>query len=153
MISLKLLTKQDILLYKNQIINLLKQSIIINFSEMNCLDDNANMRYKNMQFFIEEGSAIIIGAIDERKELSGFLWAYERTNIIQELFITELVITENQRSKGIGRLLINQLTDIAKDKKISKIGLTATYDNTGAMNFYSNNGFITERVFLRKDII
>lgn len=48
---------------------------------------------------------------------------------------------------GIGTVLLNKLLKVAKDKKITKIRVVTTNDNTDAISFYEKRGFHVARVY------
>jgi ribosomal protein S18 acetylase RimI-like enzyme len=53
-----------------------------------------------------------------------------------------LVITEDHRRTGIGRLLMDEVRNIASDNGASQIELVATTTNVAAREFYSSLGFV-----------
>lgn len=72
---------------------------------------------------------------DNDRSIIGFLmYRVEKDYIV----IYEIHISENQRSKGIGTMLLEELT---KDMKHILALLFVHRNNTRAFNFYSKNGF------------
>jgi ribosomal protein S18 acetylase RimI-like enzyme len=55
--------------------------------------------------------------------------------------IHDLIIDHNFRSKGFGKILLQRIESIAKDRKYCKITLEVRDDNRAAKNLYSNLGF------------
>lgn len=77
---------------------------------------------------------------------------YEKDNIIVAFVVfskiyevadlTYLVVHPDYRRLGIGNLLLKELI---KDEEIKRIMLEVRESNTGAIEFYKNNGFIILR--------
>ena len=59
--------------------------------------------------------------------------------------IENILVNENMRGKKIGSMLINFLTNIAKQYNCYRIDLTCT---SGLKHFYFSNGFINENLSL-----
>lgn len=69
--------------------------------------------------------------------------------ILDEADITNIVIKKDCRSKGLSKLLMNELVNFAKTLNCIKINLEVSSVNEVAINLYSNFGF--EKVGLRKN--
>lgn len=54
----------------------------------------------------------------------------------QRMYLEDIIITENYRGKGIGKLLMNKLIDEAKEKKFSGIVWQVLNWNEPAIHFY-----------------
>ena len=52
----------------------------------------------------------------------------------------ELIVDENHRSKGVGRALMEQLVEIAKERSVSKIRWDVLNSNIRAKSFYESFG-------------
>ena len=108
--------------------------------------------YSNMLEYIKDNTAIIIGAFEGEK-LLGFIWAYEReVNQERRYHINYFIVNPEERKKGIGTQLINEIYKIAKACKISKIELMVTAKNEEAVSFYAKQDFQVERTLLCKEI-
>lgn len=108
--------------------------------------------YCDMLKYIQDGSAIVIGAIEEEK-LLGFIWAYKRiVNKERRLHINYFIVNKSNRKQGIGKRLINEIYKYAQKDEIKKIELMVTAQNESAVEFYKNQGFYTERINLCKEI-
>ena len=60
-----------------------------------------------------------------------------------------LVVSNAARRRGIGRLLIDRIRDVAATERATLVELIATSDNTGARDFYRSLGFVeTDHVSL-----
>lgn len=62
--------------------------------------------------------------------------------------ITNIVTKKSNRKKGIGKLLLDKLIEMAKELKSEKISLEVNEKNNIAIHLYENCGF--EKVGLRK---
>lgn len=63
------------------------------------------------------------------------------------LSIEQIVVEEKQRSKGIGKLLLDKIKDIAKEEKCDSIELNCWSFNKRAMEFYKEYGMEEQRCF------
>ena len=57
-----------------------------------------------------------------------------------------LVVTEDQRRSGVGRLLMEEVRNVASDNGASQIELVATLANVAAREFYRSLGFVEAEV-------
>jgi len=105
--------------------------------------------YKNMEKFIEDGSAIIIGAFEDNRIL-GFIWCYEIRK--KTYHINYFAVDENYRSLGIGQKLLDQLYEIAKENKIELLELLVEASNSKAIKKYKNNEFTEKYIKMEKQI-
>lgn len=136
--------------YKKTIIEYIKEVLYTNGLDSSL--EEINRIYNNMCKFSQEGSAIIIGALEDNK-LMGVIWAYEiEKNREKRIHITQFIINHSVRGKGIGQKLIEIIYDIAKQRGIKYIELMATYRNKKTMKFYEKQEFDIERVQLCKKI-
>ena len=55
--------------------------------------------------------------------------------------VTELVVSKNIRSKGIGKLLINKMEEYFKSKNCEYIRIDVFSYNENAIKFYENDGY------------
>jgi len=53
-----------------------------------------------------------------------------------------LVVSENARRRGIGKLLVQEIRSVAAAENVSLIELVATHENRTARDFYRSLGFI-----------
>ena len=55
--------------------------------------------------------------------------------------IEDVIIGENHQGKGLGKMLVLRLIEIARERKISKINLTSNPMRIGARKLYESVGF------------
>lgn len=80
-----------------------------------------------------------LGAYED-EELVGVLIAdYKKWN--NSFWIDEIVVKEGYRGTGIGSTLVDELIDIAIEKKVRVIGLETQNINLPAISFYRTKGF------------
>ena len=95
-------------------------------------------------FLIRE-DALFLSAVEEEK-IVGYI------GLIQagpEADITNVAVKESCRGKGIGRLLVGRMLDLAKSRGVEDIFLEVRVSNDPAIRLYRSFGF--EPVGLRKD--
>ena len=63
-----------------------------------------------------------------------------------QLFIEDLIVEEQRRNNGIGKALIENAVNYAKEKNCEVVELTSYKDNIKAHKFYENNGFINHSI-------
>jgi len=68
------------------------------------------------------------------------------------LEIHELIIKDDYRSRGIGRLLLDEATGRARERGCACISLTADVDNPRAIKFYREYGFDSSEIVLEKEL-
>ena len=68
------------------------------------------------------------------------------------LFIDDLIVNENCRNKGIGKLLIKTATTYAISKDCGALELTSMIQNINAHRFYENNGFEKRQYKFKKNL-
>ena len=61
--------------------------------------------------------------------------------------ITEMVVTEGARGKGVGRKLIEEAKKIALEMGCSNLDVSTELDNAGATGFYNKMGFTRQHTY------
>jgi GNAT superfamily N-acetyltransferase len=67
-------------------------------------------------------------------------------------FISDLVVREPCRGKGLGHLLLSRAEEYARELGISRLQLEVTYDNNRARRLYSFFGFENDSMRLEKKL-
>ena len=95
----------------------------------------------------------VLGFFKEDK-LIGFL-SYEineKSKATKYLWIDEFEITENERGKGYGTLLLKEVKEIANKENIKRIELNVFDFNKNAINLYKKLGYTEQRYTLEMQI-
>ena len=66
---------------------------------------------------------------------------FEYTLMKNAGLIEDVVVDQNYRDKGIAKMLIQNLIEIGKEKKLEQIGLTSHPSRQAANNLYIKLGF------------
>lgn len=109
---------------------------------------------KNL-FINNWGSDFIIsrGKIHKPENLEGFIAEENEekvglATIFVENYEMELVTIDSlKQGKGIGKMLLDEVLNIAKEKNLKRLWLIATNDNLNALKFYQKNGFHLVKVY------
>ena len=99
---------------------------------------------------VSNGSAIVYGVYDS-EDLIGYVWAYEhpfREEI--RMYVNEIHVEEAYRNRGIGKQLLSAVESLARERGYGALYIHAEGDNDGAIRLYQNEGYVIERVQLRK---
>ena len=83
----------------------------------------------------------------------GFIWAYpHQFREENRMYVSEIRVKEEYRSRGIGKSLLKTVESIAKEKGFPAIYLHAEANNQDARRFYVNCQYKEERIQFRKEI-
>ena len=66
--------------------------------------------------------------------------------------LDELVVSKEHRRQGIGKLLVEKVTDECKKLHCCEIEVSTEIDNTDAQEFYKNCGFSEEAILFEKHL-
>lgn len=137
---------QDVEENKQELKMLLKEMLELKFGKC---ENKILEVYDNMKKFIEDGSAILIGAFEENK-IIGFIWAY----IIKEktYHINYFAVDKDKRGIGIGQRLLDKLYVIAKENNMENIELLVEAHNDRAIKKYKNNDFQEKYIKMEKKL-
>ena len=83
---------------------------------------------KLFDFFVAEKNKTIIGMA---------LYYYKYSTWKGKcLFLEDIIVTENERGQGIGKLLFNEVIKVAKEEKVRRMEWQVLDWNKAAINFY-----------------
>ena len=96
--------------------------------------------YEQIKQLVSDKNAVArVGIIDGK-----VVCYYSFYNICNEGNINNLAVREDFRGIGIGKLLIEDMINVAKDSKISALTLEVNENNTVAIGLYGKFGFKIE---------
>jgi ribosomal protein S18 acetylase RimI-like enzyme len=124
---IELLEKLDRPLPKNRYETKKFQKVIKNYIQSNSTRGNRGI------ILATTGSKII--------GLVSFVILERLNQAFKEFWIPELVVSEEYRSQGVGKLLIQKCESIAKRKKCYRIRLESRNDRIHSHDFYRKIGF------------
>lgn len=87
----------------------------------------------------------------EEGEAVGLLILFARPTLttgMNRAKITEMVVTEDMRGKGIGSRLVEEARKQALEMVCTTLDVSTELDNAGAVGFYKKMGFTQEYVYL-----
>jgi GNAT superfamily N-acetyltransferase len=97
-----------------------------------------------LEELLDEPSARVLVAEDERGVVGGASF-WIKPDLAHGDTVVEvpmLVVAEDHRRAGVGRLLMEEVRDVASDNNASQIELVATRANVTAREFYRSLGFV-----------
>lgn len=92
--------------------------------------------------FLQNDSNYLIACIEAEKVI-GFVLGYQLQRYDGQndmIYIHEVGVMEEYRRKGIGKMMINQLVDLCRNKEISKVFLITSKSNKPAICLYESTG-------------
>lgn len=148
-IVFKNLNIEDIDKYKSELIELMRITLSENIIQK-FPDELPGNYVDKIPGYIEDNSAVIIGAFDSEK-LVGFIWGYV-TNIFEETRLHSYMgaVDPNYRGYHIAKKLMEQQFEEARRRGIFIIEAMVTKENQAAYNWHLKTGFQEERVKMRK---
>jgi len=102
----------------------------------------------------EDDKKILVAEIDNSK-IIGMISMVFLSRLNQktlELYIPELIVSQNYRSQGIGKKLINSSIEIGKEKKCHRIRLESGNQRIESHKFYKHLGFEDSSIFFTKNL-
>lgn len=117
--------------------------------------NNTDLEWIKNFFAKNWGSDFIIsrGKIHKPEKLEGFIAEDNGEKVGLVMFNIEndglemVSIDSLKPKKGIGGMLVKEVTDFAKGKNLKRIWLITTNDNLNALRFYQKNGFYLVKIY------
>ena len=149
--EVRLLQAYDITNNRAEMTRLMELVLRDNISQ-NYPDDLAEQYVLKIPGYINDGSAIVVGAFEEGV-LVGFSWAYE-LSIFNErrVHIDMIGVIPDFRSHGIARKLVDIQIEETRKRGINIIEAMTTKSNEHSYNWFHSIGFQDERVKLRRNL-
>jgi ribosomal protein S18 acetylase RimI-like enzyme len=110
---------------------------------------------KLLKTYMQEDNKKILVAEIENSKIVGMMSIVFLSRLNQntlEMYVPELIVSQNYRSNGIGKKLINFSIDIGKEKKCHRMRLESGNQRTESHKFYRNLGFETSSIFFTKNL-
>jgi GNAT superfamily N-acetyltransferase len=138
---------KDIEIFVDQIIDMqLENTYKFHYPEKMPNRDYIKKKILEIKNHMSNNNTYLIGAKMDDK-LYGYIWAYESIFIDEKrMNINSLIICEEARGTGLGRLLMNELKKISKDNSCDSIVTLYASFNTSAGDFYYKNEFNPVRI-------
>jgi diamine N-acetyltransferase len=95
---------------------------------------------KQHLFVATIGMQIVGFVVTKEEEVTGNSFVHSR----KVLLINSLCVDEKQRSKGIGKSLLQYVFDFGRSLKVDSIELGVSEANSSAIEFYESNGMTTK---------
>ena len=94
----------------------------------------------------------LIFVIDDDKEIIGYVALQFKNKVTKSIWIDEIVIDNNYRNKGYGKMLVDKVYAYAKKNKCKRVELNCWCFNSNAIDFYDKLGFSKQRIVYEKEI-
>lgn len=91
----------------------------------------------------ENKMAVYFVALDETEKVVGYAGMW---HVVNEGHITNVAVLEECRGRGIGRLLLEALFDVAREREMIGITLEVKISNAPAQKLYTGLGFKPEGI-------
>ena len=105
--------------------------------------------------YIQEDDKKILVAQIENSKIIGMISMVFLSRLNQntfEMYVPELIVSQNYRSKGIGKKLINFSIELGKEKKCHRIRLESGNQRIESHKFYKHLGFEDSSIFFTKNL-
>lgn len=141
--SIGIITIKELKEQKNNIEELLKLIDSKKYKEL----------FKKLEDYLEkELCTCLVKKIEDK--IIAILWAYEREfDNEARIHINYFAVMKEFQNKKIGKDLLNQVIELAKQKGINYIDLNVDPQNNGAKIFYEKNDFKIEKILMKLNII
>ena len=101
---------------------------------------------------LENGVSTIFVSINDNESLNGFVQLYPSfcsVSMIPILILYDLFVDPERRTGGIGRDLMNQAKDFAREKGFKRLELSTAKDNVIGQSLYESLGYEVDNEFLQ----
>ena len=110
---------------------------------------------KLLKTYMQEDNKKILVAEIENSKIVGMMSIVFLSRLNQntlEMYVPELIVSQNYHSKGIGKKLINFSIELGKEKKCHRMRLESGNQRTESHKFYRNLGFENSSIFFTKNL-
>ena len=100
----------------------------------------------------EDDKKILVAQIDNSKIIGmiSMVFLSRLNQNTSEMYVPELIVSQNYHSKGIGKKLLNFSIKLGKEKKCHRIRLESGNQRTESHKFYKHLGFENPSIFFTK---
>lgn len=152
---IKQLYSDDVEYFQDTVIRFIYESVsqacyVESFDEA-----DAEQKCTELSKYLDDGKAIVYGAVDDNNALVGFLWAYEYPfrDDRSRLYVSILHVDERFRGQKIGDFLLSKIEYEAAKRGYGSVFLHTEGINDGAIRFYNRMGYEVERMQMVKKVI
>jgi GNAT superfamily N-acetyltransferase len=128
---------------------------LADFEKLEPPNDKAKKRLIN-DAFKKSPAFYILGAKEGKNVIAYAFYFFTYSSFLarKTLYLEDIFISANYRSKGIGGMLMDRLTKIAKLKKCGRMEWCVLDWNTNAINFYDKLGAkpLKDWIYYRMDM-
>ena len=110
---------------------------------------------KLLKNYMQDDDKKILVAQDNDSKIIGMISMVFLPRLNQntlEMYVPELIVLQNYRSKGIGKKLINFSIELGKEKKCHRIRLESGNQRIESHKFYKHLGFEDSSIFFTKNL-
>ena len=102
----------------------------------------------------EDDKKILVAQIDNSKIIGmiSMVFLSRLNQNTSEMYVPELIVSQNYHSKGIGKKLINFSIKLGKEKKCHRIRLESGNQRIESHKFYKHLGFENSSIFFTKNL-
>ena len=118
-------------------------------------DNEFEIFTKLLKNYMQEDDRKILVAQIENLKIIGMMSIVFLSRLNQntlEMYVPELIVSQNYRSKGIGKKLINFSIELGKEKKCHRMRLESGNQRIESHKFYKHLGFESSSIFFTKDL-
>jgi ribosomal protein S18 acetylase RimI-like enzyme len=106
---------------------------------------------KNLKHMLEFNYRMVVLEDNGKVIALSGIWVESKLYCGKYIEMDNVVVDENYRNKGIGKILTDEVIKIGKQENCNVAMLDAYLENTGAHSFYEREGFIKKGFhFVRK---
>ena len=102
----------------------------------------------------EDDKKILVAQIDNSKIIGmiSIVFLSRLNQNTSEMYVPELIVSQNYHSKGIGKKLLNFSIKLGKEKKCHRIRLESGNQRIESHKFYKHLGFEDSSIFFTKNL-
>lgn len=104
------------------------------------------------QDLIKNFESLTTIVLTENNKILGYLAYRIKERHVKKLDVDQLVISKNSRNKGYGKMLMNEVKNIAKKIGCARIELNCWLFNENALAMYEHIGFERQRIIYEMKI-